>query len=148
MRELFLITFFFHFSQVRFGLGIAFNSFGILWLLIKFHRNVHMIRDPKKSNPPWISTSLLKLFIIFSTAFSINLLIPQTFTYRYTHVQPLLFLLCIQIVLPKYFINQNDNLKLYASVYHLQPPPILPWQLPEHFDPNSVRLVFIKCKSE
>ena len=148
MRELFLITFFFHFSQVRFGLGIAFNSFGILWLLIKFYRNVHIIRDPKKSYSPWISTSLLKLSILFLTAFSMNLLTPHTFTYPYCHVQPLLFLVCIHIVLPKCFINQNDNRKLYVSVYHLQPPPVLPWQLPENFDPNSVKLVFIKSKSE
>ena len=125
------------------------SNFGILWLLFKFNRNVHMIRDPQTStNNPWLSASFFKFFIIFFTTFSLNLLIPHTFTYPYSHVQPLLSLLCIQIALTKCYINQNNNLRLYVSVYHLQPPPVLPWQLPENFDPNSVKLVFIKYKSE
>ena len=40
------------------------------------------------------------------------------------------------ILLPLYYINQVPTLKLYASVYHHQPPPVLPWQVPEHFDPR------------
>ena len=142
-------TFCLHFSQIRFGLGIALNSFGILWFLFKFHRNVHTIKDDQISNNPWLSTSSLKLSITFLTGFSLfHFLIPHTSTYPYSQIKSLLFLFCIFIVLLKCYINQNDNLKLYVSVYHMQPPPVLPWQLPENFDPNSVKLVFIKSKSE
>ena len=47
------------------------------------------------------------------------------------------------ILIPKYFINANENLKLYVSVYHWVPSPILPWQLPENFDPTSVKLICV-----
>ena len=45
------------------------------------------------------------------------------------------------IFVPKCYIEQNSNLSFYVSVYHQQPPPILPWQLPNNFDPKSVKLV-------
>ena len=45
------------------------------------------------------------------------------------------------IFVPKCYIKQNLNLAFYVSVYHQQPPPILPWQLPDNFDPKSVKLV-------
>ena len=47
------------------------------------------------------------------------------------------------ILIPKYFINANENLKLYVCVYHWVPAPILPWQLPENFDPTSVKLICV-----
>ena len=50
------------------------------------------------------------------------------------------------ILIPKYFINQDENLKLYLSVYHHHPPPALPWQLPEGFDPQTVQLRIVKYK--
>ena len=52
------------------------------------------------------------------------------------------------IMLPKYYVNQNPSLKLYLSVYHHQPGPVLPWQLPNNFDPNSVKLICVQHKSE
>ena len=52
------------------------------------------------------------------------------------------------ILIPKYFINQNENLKLYVSVYHLVPAPVLPWQLPSNFDPNSVKLTYVNYPND
>merc|ERR1719266_644101 len=48
------------------------------------------------------------------------------------------------IVLPTYYIHQNSNLKLYVKTHLHYPPPILPWQLPEDFNPGSVRLYVVK----
>lgn len=52
------------------------------------------------------------------------------------------------ILLPMYYINQNPNFKLYLSVYYYQPPPVLPWQLPEHFDPKGTRFVAVDYPSK
>ena len=60
------------------------------------------------------------------------------------HVRDILGLFFAFILIPKYFINQNENLKLYVSVYHWVPAPILPWQLPENNIPNSVKLICVK----
>ena len=57
------------------------------------------------------------------------------------HVRDISGLFFAFILIPKYFINQNERLKLYVSVYHMVPAPVLPWQLPSNFDPNSVKLV-------
>ena len=55
-----------------------------------------------------------------------------------THVRVLLYVTSLCIFVPKYYIGQNENLSLYVSVYHQIPAPILPWQLPENFDPTIV----------
>ena len=52
------------------------------------------------------------------------------------HIFYLLNMVLFCILLPLYYINQVPALKLYVSVYHHQPPPVLPWQVPEHFDPR------------
>ena len=52
------------------------------------------------------------------------------------------------IIQPRYYISQNHNLKVYLSVYHHQPPPVLPWQLPDDFDPNSVVLTIVPHENE
>ena len=59
------------------------------------------------------------------------------------HIRNISSFFFVFILIPKYFINQNENLKLYVSVYHLIPAPVLPWQLPCNFDPNSVKLVSV-----
>ena len=59
------------------------------------------------------------------------------------HIRSNLILLFAFIIIPKYFINQNQNLKLYVSVYHWVPAPVLPWQLPKNFNPNSVNLIYV-----
>jgi hypothetical protein len=59
------------------------------------------------------------------------------------HFLNILSLITGWILIPKYFINQNENLKLYVSVYHWVPAPLLPWQLPKDFNPNSVKLICV-----
>ena len=61
-----------------------------------------------------------------------------------SHVKYFVTMLYLWIFLPKYYINQNPSLKLYVSYYHHQPAPILPWQLPNNFDPDSVELNIVK----
>ena len=51
-----------------------------------------------------------------------------------THIGNIVRTLISFILFPKYYINQNPNFKLYLNVYHHQPPPVLPWQLPGNFD--------------
>ena len=52
------------------------------------------------------------------------------------------------IFLMRYTSCQNSNFKLYLSVYHQYPPPVLPWQLPQNFDPTSVKLKLVLYKNE
>ena len=73
--------------------------------------------------------------MLFSFIFTWNIYI--------LHVRSNLILSFAFILLPKYFINQNENLKLYVSVYHWVPAPVLPWQLPKDFNPNSVNLICV-----
>ena len=65
------------------------------------------------------------------------------------HVHILTLIQCtfLFILVPKYHISQDPNLKFYVSVYHHQPPPVLPWQLPENVDPD-VKLIIAKHKNE
>ncbi len=75
-----------------------------------------------------------------------TILIPFIITWNIyaIHVRNILGYFFAFILIPKYFVNRNENLKLYVSVYHLVPAPVLPWQLPSDFDPNSVNLVYVK----
>ena len=57
-----------------------------------------------------------------------------------THIQLLLYIATLGIFIPKYYISQDDKLQLYVNVYHQIPAPVLPWQLPDNFEPNSVQL--------
>ena len=62
-------------------------------------------------------------------------------------IHNILITILMFIFIPKYYINQNYNPKLYVSVYHWQPAPVLPWQLPDNFDDKSVKLKCIKSKN-
>ena len=77
--------------------------------------------------------------------FAIAALLSIIFTWNIyvLHIRNIWSLFLAFIVLPKYYINQNQNLKLYVSVYHWVPAPVLPWQLPRNFNPNSVNLVCV-----
>ena len=137
------------FSLVRNGLGLGLGTLGILWLLLLHQVNLRTIKEPPKTKYPWISCSSLKLtfslmFLILFQA--ITLLFSFLFTWN-IYVLHLRFILNFSIafiLIPKYFINQNENLKLYVSVYHWVPAPILPWQLQENNIPNSVNLICVK----
>ena len=54
----------------------------------------------------------------------------------------------IFIFITRYYFCQNPNFKLYLSFYHHQPSPVLPWQLPSDFDPNSVILKYVLYENE
>ena len=82
---------------------------------------------------------LLIIFLAMTMLFSF--IVPWTIYFLQTRA--ILGLFFVFILIPKYFISQNENLKLYVSVYHLVPAPVLPWQLPSNFDPNSVKLVCV-----
>jgi hypothetical protein len=82
---------------------------------------------------------VLIVFLAMTTLFSSIV----TWHIYVVHIRNISSFFFVFILIPKYFINQNENLKLYVSVYHLVPAPILPWQLPSNFDPKSVKLVCV-----
>ena len=138
----------FIFSFVQIGLGYALGTVGILLLSLLHHVNLRTIEEPPKTRLLWISYSSLKLkiflaILIFFLAMTILFSFVVTWNIYVLHVRDILGLFFAFILIPKYFINQNENLKLYVSVYHLVPAPVLPWQLPSNFDPNSVKLVCV-----
>ena len=63
------------------------------------------------------------------------------------HVRNILGIFFTFILIPKYIINENLNLKLYVSVYHWVPAPVLPWQLPKNYS-TSVNLVVLSYENE
>ena len=136
-------------SWIRNGLGLSLSTLGILFLFLLHHVNLHTIKEPSNTRYPRISSyssvklnvsiSFVLLFQAIATLFSILF----TWNIYVLHVRNILSLFFAFVVIPKYFINQNENLKLYVSVYHLVPAPVLPWQLPSNFDPNSVKLTYV-----
>ena len=137
------------FSLVRNGLGLGLGTLGILWLLLFHQVNLRTIKESPKTKYPWISCSSLKLtfslmFLILFQASTVLFSFLFTWNIYVLHLRFILNFFIAFILIPKYFINQNENLKLYVSVYHWVPAPILPWQLPENNIPNSVKLICIK----
>ena len=143
------MLYYFIFSFVRNGLGRGLTTLGILCLSILYHVSLRTIKEPPKTTRyPFVSYSSLKLTISF--IFSILLppitkLLSFVFTWNIyvIRIRNLLSFTFAFILLPKYFINQNKNLKLYVSVYHWVPAPVLPWQLPKNFNPSSVNLICV-----
>ena len=82
-----------------------------------------------------IVTLFYTIATVSSTLFNWNIYV--------LHIRNILTAFFDFILIPKYYINQNENLKFYVSVYHHVPAPLLPWQLPKKFNPNSVKLVFV-----
>ena len=115
--------------------------------------NLRTIKEPPKTRHLWISYSSLKLkiFLILTIIFLAMTILSSfplvTWNIFVLHINIISGLLFGFILIPKYFINQNENFKLYVSVYHLVPAPVLPWQLPNNFDPNSVKLVCVNYPS-
>ena len=137
------------FSLVRNGLGLGLGTLGILWLLLLHQVNLRTIKEPPKTEYPWISCSSLKLtfslmFLILFQASTVLFSFLFTWNIYVLHLRFILNFFIAFIIVPKYFINQNENLKLYVSVYHWVPAPILPWQLTENNIPNSVNLICVK----
>ena len=130
------------FSWVRNGVGLG--TLGILLLLLIQHVNLRTIKEPPKTKYPWISCSSLKLtfslmFLILFQAITVLFSFLFTWNIYVLHIKNILIVFLSHVLIPKYFIHQNENLKLYVSVYHWKPAPLLPWQLPKHFDHKSVK---------
>ena len=141
--------------MVKHGLGLGLTIIGNMWLLATFQRNLHSIREQPSTQQSrifkYISSPFLIFCFILTLFISLSFFPPSIFelenTY-YVHIRFLLTVTFVSILIPKYYINQNPNLKLYVSVYHHQPPPVLPWQLPNNFDHTSVTLICVKYKNE
>ena len=111
-------------------------------LLLVFQRNLRTIKEPKPSRNAFSSSFFF--FVIAGTLFLGTSVILKNYikiAALNTPQASMLFNNTLTFILvPKYYINQNRNMKLYASVYHHHPPPVLPWQLPDNFDLKSVKL--------
>ena len=133
------------------GLGFAISSSGIIFMLFMFQKNLHSIKEPEiKTNRIFGSLKFVFCFFIAVLIIAISVVSPfdDTSNIYLIHVKIILFTIIIFIFIPKYYINQNDKLKLYVSVYHRVPAPVLPWQLPKNFDQKSVKLTYAKYKIE
>ena len=147
-----ICRYFFCFSGIlKTGLGFILCHIGSLSFLLVFHWKLHTIPDDsledglkKYSN---ISCFVFILgFGVFIQQLFYFLLPSETDTHDEVsiilhHLMYLFVIIFWFIFVPKCYIKQNSNLSFYVSVYHQQPPPILPWQLPHNFDPKSVKLV-------
>ena len=133
--------------MIQNGLGFGLTNLAILALLLHFHVNLRTIMEPIKTRNSWISYSqkftISFMFLTFFLAVAVPLSFLFTWNIYVLRIRNILTLALASILIPKYFINANENLKLYVSVYHLVPAPVLPWQLPSNFDPNSVKLVCV-----
>ena len=136
------------FSWVRNGVGLGLSTFGILLLLLLIqHVNLRTIKDPPKTRYPWIKKSMKFAisFLIVALFYTIATVSSILFNWNIyvLHIRNILTACFDFILIPKYYINQNKKLKFYVSVYHQLPAPLLPWQLPKNFNPNSVKLVIV-----
>ena len=112
-----------------------------------FNFKLHTIKDTSSKKPHLHYILFTVTFTtLISLAFGViddvgNIAIKTRFLYCF-------IVTIFGIFLPKYYISQNPSLKLYVSVYHHHPPPVLPWQLPDNFNPNSVELVCVQSIKE
>ena len=140
------------FSFVKNGLGYGLCVMASLFLSILHRVNLRTISKPSKTRYLWISYSSLKfsIFSLFLILFlTATILFPFLFRFNIyvLHIKDILSLFFTFVLVPKYFINQNENLKLYVSVYHWVPAPLLPWQLPKNVNPDSVKLIYVNHPS-
>ena len=139
------------YSDIHMGLGFVISSAGIIFMLFKFRKNLHSIKEPEiKKNRILGSLKFVLCWFVAVLIIAISVVSPfdDTNNIYLVHVKIILFTFTIFIFIPKYYINQNDKLKLYVSVYHRVPAPVLPWQLPKNFDQKSVKLTCVKYKIE
>ena len=135
---------YFLFSWVKNGAGYLFFIIGSLFFFLLFHFKLHTIKESSSRNP-------LEMFSIHSLIGFFFLIIYIVFRLIYfnldfnenviaDHIFYLINVSLFCIIVPKYYINQIPNLKLYASVYFHQPPPVFSWHLPQNYDSNSVNI--------
>ena len=130
------------------GLGWLLCNFGIVVFLLFFKCKLHTIREPEQfkswSFKSIINTIVGVIFVVTSIIFGD----ANEADIVTVHIHILFNISVIYIFIPKYYASQNPNLKLYIRFYHHQPPPVLPWQLPENFDPDSVKLASVQYHQE
>ena len=136
---------------IKTGLGFLLCHFGSLIFLLVFHCKLHTIPEDSLEDGLKKYSNISCLVFILGFGVFVNYVfyffIPSE-NESHDEIDIILhhllyFILHIFwfIFVPKCYIKQNSNLSFYVSVYHQQPPPILPWQLPDNFDPKSVKLV-------
>ena len=136
------------FSIVKNGIGWIICSIGILIFLLKIQLNLRSIDEQtqtRNSNTIKFISVCFGCISFITTAVLLSYINTEK-NFYYQHLRTLLNNVILFICIPKYFINQNENCKLYVSVYDHHPPPVLPWQLPTNFDPNSVKLKVVQLK--
>ena len=132
------------FSIIGNGFGLLFGLFFIFVFVLRHHMKLHVLNEStsKRSLLKVLFHTIVCLFVTIMFLSSIfHIYDDETFT---SHVRYFVIILYAWIFLPKYYINQNPSLKLYVNYYHHQPAQILPWQLPNNFDPDSVELNIVK----
>ena len=135
------VLFYYSFSIVRNDFGLYLGIFCIIAFVLRHHMKLHEINDStsKKSLAKDLIHIIIQcLFLI--VLFLVSLDGAQEKYIFIAHLKHFLLMLYFLIFLPKYYIHQNPSLKLYVNYYHHQPGPILPWQVPKNFDPDSVKL--------
>ena len=134
------------FSSVGNGFGTVLMNISNLVFLLIFQLKLHQIKDP--STKQYLRKMKAALIIILSLG-----ILWERFGHGQehllgTHIANIIRTLILFILLPKYYINQNPNFKLYLNVYHHQPPPVLPWQLPGNFDAKGTKLITVDFPSK
>ena len=135
---------YYFFSIIGNGFGLLFGLLFTLLFVLRHHMKLHVLNEStsKKSVVKVLIHTIVCVFLTIMFLSSIvHIYDEDTFI---SHVKYFLTILYLWVFLPKYFINQNPSLKLYVSYYHHQPAPILPWQLPNNFDADSVVLNIVK----
>ena len=138
--------------MVGYGLGFVLIIVGIISLVLSFHLKLHSINEvyPIVSKT-WFGFSKTKTLVslIMGVVLSIDHLFFDTDVIFLTYLRINSVMILLYIIIPRYgMIEPNRNLKLYFSIYHHHPPPVLPWQLPTNFNPNSVKLIVVSSKSD
>ena len=111
-----------------------------------FHCKLHSIPESTlKGYKNHFLIAIFTIFIIFGVKSIISKIFISTESVIMDHIVFLANLIN-QLIMLKYLISQNPNLKLYVNVYHHQPPPVLPWQLPDDFDPGDIKILVVKSK--
>ena len=139
------------FRMIGYGLGFLLIILGITFFGLMFSCKLHTLQE----KPPISSKSLIFAFSsvkLFATLAMIMLLSFEFFSSNnnttLNYFRLLFVMALIYIIMPKYvLISQNDNLKFYFKVYHHQPPPVLPWQLPKNYS-TSVNLVVLSYENK
>ena len=151
-----ILIFLWNLSIIRSGLGWILCTIGILSFVVIFYCKLHSIEETihSTSNNSGILFSRFKYVFVLITSFLFVSIIFLIFNFDdnndivFLNMFLLIHTVIIFIFITRHHFSQNPNFKLYLSIYHHQPPPVLPWQLPYNFDPNSVKLKFVLYKNE